>query len=573
MDNIRLEFDAKYYFDKAREHSERGEYVDAVDMLYNALYADPFTDPDKVDVYSEIAYNYSMLGLISSAIDIYYRIIAITPHTDIGYVGAIQCLLEEEEMPAAMGILKLGLEYGALDRDEDSDLICDIVDKGNELEDEYQAKKTVEKRLQFKLVGAPETKEEKMKRESDAKARADELLEEAEQLILKRKFRSAIKQAEQAREICPMHSATLGFLAQAYVNVGDENKCAEVINFLIEQLDKLDSLYYNDFAGLFDSLGYFEAAERATRLNYEESPYAEGAVTYAQTLYNAGEREKAKSIIVDLRRLYPENTILSYYGRLIFDGNVEHIPIDDDLPLDERIRRSERISALLREVKGNSDEAVKRIDEADDFVDDVMWALKTCETPEAIELGRLLCRDHSWQSYFFDAFVDRNLPQEARSAWIESYLNNIIVKRYSLKNTSIKRFVACAQGFLLSVDARLPEIKQNDKHEAAYNCGYAKMYALLDFLREEYNRCFVSVVAALNDMPKVDNRLCANEIAMLVTAYMLSAVDDDSWSVVELYFGDDFTRHRSKLKSAYAKLSPLLPSRKAGHSDRNNNKE
>lgn len=573
MKKIKLEFDAKYYFDKAREHSERGEYVDAIDMLYNALYADPFSDPDKVDVYSEIAYNYCMLGLISRAIDIYYRIIALAPHTDIGYAGAIQCLIEEEQMPAATGILKLGLEYGALDRDEDSDLIYDIVEKGNEMEDEYQEKKALEKRLQFKLVGEPETEEEKAKRESDAKARADELIEEAERLAIKRKLRSAIKKAEQAREIYPLHSAAAGFLAQAYADIGNEKKCVEIANFLIENLEKLDNPYYSDFATLFDALGYVEAAEKSARLSYEESPYGEGAVTYAQALYNAGEREKAKSIIVDLRRLYPENTILSYYGRLIFGGEVEHIPITDDLPYSERMRRSELIGSLLREVKGNEEEAVKKIDEDDDLADAAEWALKTCDAPESVELGCLLCRDHSWQNYFFDAFVDKSLPQDARSAWIEAYLNNIIKKRYSLKNTSIKRFIVCAQDFLLTLDARLPAIKPNDKYEAAYNCGYAKMYALLDFLREEYNACFVAIVSALNDMPKVDRHLCAEEIAMLVTAYMLSAVDDDSWSVVQLYFGDEFARHRRKLKSAYAKLSPLLPPRRLGCGDKNENKE
>ena len=95
---LKLQNDAEYYYERGIDKSEAGAYIEAVDSFYSALRR----DPDNMWIYSELGYNFLELGLYGPALKIYYKLLALDKHADIGYLGLMQCFLRDNQVPMAL---------------------------------------------------------------------------------------------------------------------------------------------------------------------------------------------------------------------------------------------------------------------------------------------------------------------------------------------------------------------------------------------------------------------------------------------------------------------------------------
>ena len=92
----KLEKSAQYYYDKAVEYTNKGDYVQSLDYLYRAYSLD---DSDKkYELFIEMGACYALLGEHNSALKSYYKALAFDSKNEQTFVGIISSLIAKNAL-------------------------------------------------------------------------------------------------------------------------------------------------------------------------------------------------------------------------------------------------------------------------------------------------------------------------------------------------------------------------------------------------------------------------------------------------------------------------------------------
>lgn len=506
---IKMKNDAEYYYQRGIDKSEAGQYIDAIDSFYSALYR----DPDNLWIYSELAFNYLELGLVNEAEKVYYKILALDKRCEIGYLGLIQCFLREDRITNAIYYFEMGKENNALDTEIDFDSYASENDEGArpapklkvvERDDHSEIVKLAQRMIlsgeedfaRQMLEGIPESSNQS----NDAKNHLSFLAYVAED------YDRCTKLTEEVLEKDPDNIYALTTAALVAKKLDDDVKVKE----FVDRMDGLNASEREDvyrIAMCFLQLGDAVMCEKYFGKLFDDMPYEHDlTLAYAIALYDNGKKAEAKSIMLDLRRIFPEDSVAGYYARFIGEGQIKYIPVATDLPLGEKERRLHRIDEIFA-MDNDVDKVVERLYRDEELYDMVLWLFSSSELAAASRIAAFLIQHEDWQPFFRDKLIDPDVPVVLKKEYLLGYL------RYS----DVKKFSLVVGDLLQTYNPRIPKCKDNfDMREAYWTVFATCSFVTRDFsgkINKAYKK-IVDIMSAPDFKPfKIDRNVMAAVIA------------------------------------------------------------
>ncbi len=433
---IKMKNDAEYYYKRGIDKSDAGSYIEAIDCFYSALYR----DPDNLWIYSELAFNYLELGLVNDAIKVYYKILALDKRCEVGYLGLIQCFLRENRIANAVYYFEMGRDNNALDTEIDFDGFekdygddeiqsskpkLKVVDRNDHSEMVKLAQRMIlsgeEDFARQMLEGIPESSNQI----TDAKNHLSFLAYIIED------YERCARLTKEVLDKEPNNIYALSTAALASNKVHDSDKVAEYS----DRLDSVNSNAREDIyriAMCFLQLGDTVMCEKYFGKLFDMMPYERDiTLAYSIALYDNGKRSEAKSFMLDLRRLFPEDSAVSYYARFIGEGQIKHIPVATDLPEGEKERRLHRIDETFA-MDNDVDKVVERMYHDEELYDMVLWLFASNELAAANRIAAFLIQHEDWQVFFKDKLIDPDVPVMHKKEYLLGYLRYSDNKKFSL---------------------------------------------------------------------------------------------------------------------------------------------
>lgn len=483
---LKLQNDAEYYYERGIDKSEAGAYIEAVDSFYSALRR----DPDNMWIYSELGYNFLELGLYGPALKIYYKLLALDKHADIGYLGLMQCFLRDNQVPMALYYLNMGIENGALDSEyePDEDAVTESVRPRLKLLSRNDNSEIVA--LAKKMIVSGES--EYAKQMLDAIPDSSRQFGEAQNHLAFLAFSEGNN--DRCLELCasvlekePSNIYALTTSMLAYNNKNEYEKVAE-FSELIDGLEVSDKPDVYRVAMCYMETGDDEKCVKYFGKLFGIQPYErDTTLAYALALYDVGSISDARAYMLALRRLYPDDSTVAYYARFITEGKIKHIPVAVDLPDGEKLRRMHRIEETLS-MLADVDKAVEKLEEDEEFYDMVMWLLGSKDVQMSQHVGSFLCQHEKWQPFFRDKLIDPSVPVPVRKEYLLSYL------RYS----DVKKFELLVGDILMFFSPRIPKCEDSLDMRESYWLVYATCAFVAGGFQTKINKTYKKLISIMS---------------------------------------------------------------------------
>lgn len=486
---VKLKNDAQYYFEKGVERSDAGEYVLAIDNFYSSLDRDDVTNPV---VLSELAYAYLALGLNEKALEFYFYLLCQDPYSEVAYLGLIRCFAERNPS-AALYYLNRGIDEGVLSEDFQ-------MNEGIEVEFEERKKplfSLYDGRDNSELINIAKGMLAGGENEL-ARHVYEEVPEDSKQYVDAKNGLAFIElnngNYSDASQLCdlslardPKNFAALNTKMIAQARGGNEQGALETAK-IIDEMNVSDLQYLYSAATSFMESGLYEYSEKYFERAYNRAPYQRDCtLAYALHLYNRGKKADAKAHLLDLRRLYPEDSVVGYYARAVNAGESEWIKPAFTLPTKEKNRRLNNIESVFSELS-DINKVNERLAEDEDLYDSVMWLLDSNDNVTAEKVGVFLCQTQEWHPYFEFKFVDYNVSPMLKREWLNTYLCFSESKKFKL-----------VVGFVqMEHDATPPKCNDNHRMREAYWRFYSTAVFVCPSFRKEVRRAYKKAVKLMS---------------------------------------------------------------------------
>lgn len=439
---LSADFSATAFHERAIKCIDEQKYLDAIGFLNSAIKR----DGGEIEYYLDLGDCYRLLGSTDGAIKNYCKALDMDKYCEDAYLGLMQTFADSGRPEMALFYLSMGLDIGALSSDYEPDedfLREEISVEVNYVNEQNNGKKFAlldrydcEDKLNFakKLLAGGQG--------NMAKQVAMDIPPQSKQYIEAQRLVASIEYAfgqvadslpvcERILEKNPNDIFALSVKMSALHALGDN----EGVERMAKIIDGVKVTTKDDMfrvAISFAEVGDDErSAERYKRLN-DEYPYIkEIMLPCAIALYNCKQRNTARKIVRDMKKLFPYDTVVSYYSRHIMEGMVERIPVSSELPDGERMRRLHRIEetfSQLQQIEAVSD----RLSRDEELYEMVRWVLSNPHSKISPHIADFLTQDSHWLTVIGDLLIDPKVPASIKKDYLSSYLKNGEKKKFSL---------------------------------------------------------------------------------------------------------------------------------------------
>lgn len=559
---IKLDLDEDYYYRRGIEYSEEGRFVEAADSFRSAL----DLEPDSYYACSELAYAYMQLGLTDMAIKYYAKTVFLDRKSDVGYMGLMQCFMEKKDTEAAMqavfsGIRERALPYDAASFGSLSTMKTELMEFDDTLSDADKVYVPPEERdtderfgtgedegeesdspwEKKRAIRVPASDEHRTKRLRLAHfyeitgrhAKAQKIIEDvtlrdprypdrhvykAMVALYNDELAKATAETTKALDRDPDNMAAIALLLRVLSRSQDgaaEKDLVAIQQHMIACVLRMEELKPRDRSEALNvALAYLELDNDDLILKHYTdliaySPYdRDTALVFAQCLYNKGLHDRSDKLMLDLRKLYPDDTVIAYYARIIKNRSAERIIPSSLLPLEESDKRVNRIEKVFSEL-GDVDKIARRLNRDPELNEAVRWVIDSQLTEPSAYVGSFLCQHSSWQRYIADKLVDPAVSTTVKREFLVTYL------RYS----SSKDFVLYAYDRVYCFYPALPKCADNPEMRDAYWTAYGEMAFFGRDFAAKLNGVYVDLVGKMSE-PGFKSFRIRSEVMAAVLAYL-----------------------------------------------------
>lgn len=485
---VKLKNDAKYYFDKGTQYSDGGEYVLAIDNFYSSI----VRDPGNPVLFSELAYAYLALGLEDKALEFYFYLLCADKYSEVAYLGLIRCFAERNSS-AALYYLNRGIDQGVLSEDYQ-------LDEGIEVQFEERRKtpfSLYDGRDNSDLINVAKGMlaggENELARHvyeevpDDSKQYAEAKNGLAFIELNNGNYSDAAAICDKVLEREPKNFPALNTKMIAQSRGGDTQGALKTAQ-IIDELEVTDLQYLYSAATSFMEAGLYEYSEKYFEKAYNRAPYQRDCtLAYALHLYNSGKKTEARAHLLDLRRLYPDDSVVAYYARTVNAGESEWIKPSYNLPVKEKKRRVNNIESVFSELS-DLNKVLDRLAEDEDLYDSVTWLLDSEEGNIAEKVGIFLCQTDEWHPYFEEKFVNYKVSPMLKREWLNIYLCFSECKKFKI-----------VIGFVqMEHDATPPKCDDNYRMREAYWRFYSTAVFVCPSFKKELRRAYKKAVKIMS---------------------------------------------------------------------------
>ncbi len=523
----KLHNDADYYFNKGVTYSDNGEYTKAIDCFYRAYESD--ADEDRLETLLEIGACYAMLSQHSSALNCYYKILAIDSKNEMAFVGIISSLI-------------------ALNKNSEAIYYINYTDSKNIIGEDYDV--SVTSRKDFKVVG-------KYDREATVfvarkliangeYAYAKKILEEVppqskdyvEALNLiamiylgEEKFLSSALVCDTILEKAPtdVNALTTKIVSLHYANNIKERdsvvKDLVAINFEKEQDIKKIATCMQQIKNEEYALKYYKKLS-------ELSPYEKDTnLTLALLYHNVNKNELAHSILVRLAKIYPDCETVRYFAQNLKEE--EKFDITPIIPQDEQERRFNEVNDRLSSLK-TVERVVNYTKKHKEFYLLLKWLINSPQHKIAGHVASFLAQSQYFHPMIRELLVSPNVSYAVKKSCLPDFLETAQKKNFAMFLQDVLQFFKPHQ----------PKLDVPDVIKSAYWTVYANCaFFTVDFdkqLNTTYKQFAKRILNCSNE--EIINVLDENLLsALLAYETRLHPVFYEKKSVCHLFEADEKT--------------------------------
>ncbi|MBQ8882120.1 MAG: tetratricopeptide repeat protein [Clostridia bacterium] len=439
---IKLNNDADFYYDRGIKNSEAGNFVDAISDFHASL----SRNPKNPLVYSELGYCYTALGQEETALHYYHLLHDTDRDADVGYLGLIQCYSNLNNMPAALFYLNEGIERDALDDGYD---FSSLIDEAKEMRDESRKLRLVKREDYSETLALGKSmimsgEYGMAKRVLEEVPQDNELFVDANNALAYIEFTldnysTASQIVDRSLEKKPDDIVALNTKLYCQTRGGDEKGANETAEILSKLNPDDDNELYAIALALLNSGFESKAKPLLEKVNENRPCTRDCMLALAQIYYNEKDYDRAQDTALKLRKVYPEDRVVSYYARLIKGGQEEYIFPSPELPSAERERRIKLIDQTFSELS-DINKVVRRLGQDEELEDAVKWLIDSAEESIGAGVGAFLAQSPKWQPYIYSKLVAPNYSHNLKREFLESYLNHSQSKRFSVLAGFVQTF-------------------------------------------------------------------------------------------------------------------------------------
>jgi len=474
--------DAEYYYEKALDKSDNGDYVGCLEFLRRAqnLAGAPYCDDD-LALRVEIADTYAFMGLYEESNREYYRLTAFDYALDEVYYGIIKNYAMLEMPEQAAYYLNFAVKSGILLPEDgfepiDFSFLKDIEPPRIRLVKKDDNAHIVQAARQllssFDTVFARKVLET-VPESSEQYAEASNYLALIE--ISDGNVEEGLKVCERllADDPADLYALTTKILALALCERKAEAFAA---------LAALDAVGFNTWpetakvALCAAQIGATATAYKYLLRSLTFMPYdRELLLLHALAAANLGKIREAKDAAVRLQTIYPQDAAARYYAREIDKAQegaacFELVPA---LPKEECARLGDILERALENAGGGAAKFVREMEKNEELNEAVSWGLYY-SSALGVALGRTLARDPAGYSMVRELLVDPDFPVIPKKAIFAELLQDEKLREIQM---SVHHQIQWYR----------PNIPKEARNKSLLN-AYRKVYSALAFIDSDFDR-------------------------------------------------------------------------------------
>lgn len=463
----KLENSAQYYYDKAVESTNKGDYVQSLDYLYRAYSLD---DSDKkYELFIEMGACYALLGEHNSALKSYYKALAFDSKNEQTFVGIISSLIAKNQNPEAVYYINYSNAKNIIGEDYDVKVSNNtdnfkVVGKYDREAVIYVARKLIKNgELEY-----AKSILEKIPEQSKDYIEALNLIAMIN-LSQEKYIQSALVcDSVLAKEENNVYALTSKIVAFHYLkNYVERDK-------LVEKLDNVCVKTEKDIKKVAICMQQIKNNELTLKYYqklFEINPYDKNTNLILALLYhNNGKNSLAHSILVKLAKLYPDCEIIKFYAvELMLNKNKEYEVIVD-IPSDIQEQRFNYINEKLTQLK-TVERLINYCKKHEEFLGLLRWILWSPQVKIAGHIAKFLAQNKYFHPLLRQLLVDPDV----------NYLPKRECLATLLKYAQKKNFALFVQTVVQFFTPRQPKFKVDERIDYAY----WEVYSLCVFLLED----------------------------------------------------------------------------------------
>jgi len=537
----KISTDIDYFFDKAIDKSESGDFESALELLRHAqqtFMPQSFSTQD-IDIRLEIADLFIQMGLIDEAFREYLKLSGSGYYLDEIFFGLIKCATLKDAPMQASYYIKQGIELKAFDDgDDDPD--------GFDLEFLYEMCKSVPKR-KFEVLSPRDTSRALDMAKSllytmDTALAREVLIDipkNSFQYIESRNYLALLELSEgraiEGIEICnkilkkePNDIYALSTKISA-LNILKREKERDVL------VKKLDGLNVEEWAEVSKvALCFCQINNSVLALKYLKRclkyvPYDKDFLILKMLAEaNLSEFREAKNTAVLLLIIYPQDSVISYYAT----------DLDNDLPNAKSYNLMPELPQHIRLIYAKIlDDYVSKATSPDDFIKDtknnpqlsmsVSYAMTSGNSAIAGQLGVFLANSSIGYEIVKEYLSDTNFPTQAKKEIFVALLK---------KEKNPKKIHIVLGYQILWCKAKIPKTIK----ESMLNNAFAEVYGAMFFLAELNEKKLVKEATAMLKIlekkgitlsANINNNAIATVLACKVSSHKIFATINSACDV------------------------------------------
>ncbi len=482
----------EYYYDKALNCLENGDYVNGIDGLYETMRVinELDTPPQSVDL-EEVSLNladaYLEMGQPSCALREYFRALSMGGDFSTEIEAGI-C-----ESYRQTGYARAASFYALSVAKNDPELI-------NELFSEFAHKdrkpdiRLLEKNDSF--VGKQFTDEElsiidEFNFDKSAKDKTEYIETRAflSVVFLQREdYESALDNATEAMRVADGEIFPRALSAYVYIFFAIDS--IETVQDEINKLNDYESDDYEDnivLASLTSQIGEEQLALKFATTALNKEPYSKEALLIKmQALYNIGEVAKAKSEAVKLCKIFREDPLIRIYAQKINSGDDDAKSFPPSLVGKDRAKAYNVAETIIE----NPDLAFDAYNNEEEYFS-ICYVLDNAYEELQIKLGLALSKSKIWSDYLEDKLLDPEL-----SPFVKGYILFGLITEQNLKEIqAVPTFMFRTEKFALPKNVEM----QTDETKKAYALAYSLMLCADAVFEKELKSAYKKLVPCIKE--------------------------------------------------------------------------
>ncbi len=514
-----LDDSAEYYHNSGVTFNNEGKFVEAISSFHLALERDKKRGIKRKSytaaTYSEIAFSFFSLGIYEEALRYYIKLLSLEDRSEEAHIGLIRCNLKLNRFGSATFFLSRAFDMEIFSSESDLSEFDEIF--ANQSSQEPKPPITLKDKKDYSKQLSLARNMTVSGNYSTARTLLEVIPEDAYENTEKWELMGSIAIFEKNYE------DALALSKYTLEEVDGDSLTARIIKVLA--LDGLNDkkgafsaadeipksgVYskYDDcekIANAMSKIGYDALAEKYYENCCQLKPYRIITSVYlAIVKHNLGKKGEVKEIMRTLRTLYPQDTVVKYYSRVLSDDSVGTLPVDYFLPLEEEKRRYKIIDERFTELSTveNAEEYIRQNPEFKEYVE---WLLCYGDEDIAVKVGKFLVQSEEWREFFEDRFLDPSLSTTVKMEYLYDYLR-----------VSKNRKVACYLGYnYICETISPPRCEDNLSMQDAYYKAYTVSLAISVDFKSRLNKVYKEVVKRLNSAEFSDKILVIEMSAIL----------------------------------------------------------